>query len=292
MTAQAGIVDRDGRGLGVVAADLDADGKTDLFVANDTTANFFFHNQGGFRFTEEGLESGLATNAGGGYLAGMGIACGDFDGDGLLDLAVTNFYGESTTLYHNLGERPLQRPDGRGGPGGPNPFRAGLRPGRARRQQRRQTRPGPGQRAHQRLSSDHALTPCRRSSSSATGRASSTTSPRRPAHPGRSFAWRAGWRPATSTTTAASTCCWYPRTNRLLSCATEGASEPGTCSGSARALPDAPARGNGLQSRWCRRTGRADRCGEKPDRPAIRWRQLPLGKRPPAPFRPGGCQQG
>ncbi|MFI5458430.1 MAG: FG-GAP-like repeat-containing protein [Isosphaerales bacterium] len=103
VTEQAGIVDLDGRGLGVLAADLDGDGKTDLFVANDTTANYFFRNQGGFRFTEEGHESGLATNASGGYLAGMGVACGDFDGDGRLDLAVTNFYGESTTLYHNLG---------------------------------------------------------------------------------------------------------------------------------------------------------------------------------------------
>ena len=104
MTEQAGIVDRDGRGLGVVAADLDGDGKIDLFVANDTTANYFCRNQGGFRFSEEGLESGLAANAGGGYLAGMGVACGDFDGDGRLDLAVTNFYSESTTLYHNHGD--------------------------------------------------------------------------------------------------------------------------------------------------------------------------------------------
>jgi enediyne biosynthesis protein E4 len=103
VTKEAGIVDREGRGLGVVAADLDDDGKIDLFVANDTTANFFFRNQGGFRFTEEGLESGLAANAGGGYLAGMGVACGDLDGDGRLDLAVTNFLGESSTLYHNHG---------------------------------------------------------------------------------------------------------------------------------------------------------------------------------------------
>jgi Flp pilus assembly protein TadD len=104
VTAEAGITDRDGRGLGVVAADLDGDGRIDLFVANDTTANYFFRNQGGFRFVDQGLESGLAASASGGNLAGMGIACGDFDGDGRPDLAVTNFYGQSTTLYHNHGD--------------------------------------------------------------------------------------------------------------------------------------------------------------------------------------------
>jgi enediyne biosynthesis protein E4 len=104
MTARSGMVDRDGRGLGVVAADLDEDGRIDLFVANDTTANFLFRNLGGFRFQEVGHESGVAANAGGGYQAGMGVACGDLDGDGRLDLAITNFYGESTTLFHNLGQ--------------------------------------------------------------------------------------------------------------------------------------------------------------------------------------------
>jgi tetratricopeptide (TPR) repeat protein len=103
VTADAGIVDTNGRGLGVLAADLDEDGKIDLFVANDTTANYFFQNQGGFRFVERGIESGLATSASGGNLAGMGIACGDFNGDGRFDVAVTNFYEESTTLYHNHG---------------------------------------------------------------------------------------------------------------------------------------------------------------------------------------------
>ncbi len=104
VTGQAGVIDLDGRGLGVLATDLDGDGKTDIFVTNDTTANYVFRNLGGMRFVEKGMEFGLATSSSGGYLAGMGIACGDFDSDGRLDLAVTNFYSESTTLYHNHGD--------------------------------------------------------------------------------------------------------------------------------------------------------------------------------------------
>ncbi len=102
VTRGAGIIDREGRGLSVIAADLDSDGKTDLFVANDAGPNFFFHNEGSFRFIEEGELSGLSASARGGYASAAGIACGDFDGDALLDLAVTNSYGESTTLYHHL----------------------------------------------------------------------------------------------------------------------------------------------------------------------------------------------
>lgn len=96
--------DTQGRGLGVVAADLDGDHRIDIFVANDTTANFFFHNLGDMRFEERALAAGLAANASGGYLAGMGVAHGDLDGDGRLDLAVTNFYGECTTFYRAVGD--------------------------------------------------------------------------------------------------------------------------------------------------------------------------------------------
>jgi thioredoxin-like negative regulator of GroEL len=103
VTAESGMIEHDGRGLGVVAADLDDDGRIDVFVANDTSANYLFRNQGGFRFQEIGLTAGVAANAQGGYQAGMGIACGDLDGDGRLDLAVTNFYNESTTFFQNLG---------------------------------------------------------------------------------------------------------------------------------------------------------------------------------------------
>ncbi len=72
VTEAAGIVDRDGRGLGVVAADFDDDGRIDIFVANDMTANLFFRNLGGLRFEEIGHTAGVACNAEGGYQAGHG----------------------------------------------------------------------------------------------------------------------------------------------------------------------------------------------------------------------------
>jgi hypothetical protein len=103
VTVESGLAEVTGRGLGVVAADLDDDGRVDLFVANDGSENFFWRNRGGLRFAEAGLISGLSANASGGYQAGMGVACGDLDGDGRIDLAVTNFFGESTSFYKNLG---------------------------------------------------------------------------------------------------------------------------------------------------------------------------------------------
>ena len=102
VTSEAGIVDPNGRGMGVVAADVDEDGLIDLFVANDTTANYLWHNLGGMKFEEVGISSGVACNAQGSFQAGMGTAVGDVDGDGLPDLIVTNFYGESTSFFKNM----------------------------------------------------------------------------------------------------------------------------------------------------------------------------------------------
>lgn len=103
ISAEAGILDRTGEGLGVVANDLDGDGRVDLFVANDQSAKFLFLNKGGLRFEEVGHLAGVASNNSGVYTASMGVACGDVNGDGLPDLAVTNFYSEYTALYQNLG---------------------------------------------------------------------------------------------------------------------------------------------------------------------------------------------
>jgi len=95
--------DTEGRGLGVIAADFDDDGLTDIFVANDKSANFLFRNLGGMKFEEIAQVAGVAAGADGSYQAGMGVACGDYDNDGRMDIAVTNYYGESTTLYRNVG---------------------------------------------------------------------------------------------------------------------------------------------------------------------------------------------
>ncbi|MEW4569447.1 FG-GAP-like repeat-containing protein [Tautonia sp. JC769] len=103
VTRDAGFAVAPGRGLGVVAADVDDDGRVDLFVANDMTADFLFMNRGDFRFEEVGAVAGVAANAHGNYQAGMGTAVGDLDGDARLDLLVTNYYEESTSFFRNLG---------------------------------------------------------------------------------------------------------------------------------------------------------------------------------------------
>ena len=91
-------------GLGVVVLDYDDDGLPDLYVSNDAVANFLFRNRGDGTFQEVGLEAGVAYNENGEAEAGMGVDAGDVNGDGRLDLFVTNFSHQTNTFYLNLGK--------------------------------------------------------------------------------------------------------------------------------------------------------------------------------------------
>lgn len=88
-----------GKGLGVSVADFNGDSRLDIYVANDTTENLLFENQGEFRFSETGLINGVAFGSDGRARSGMGVACGDCNGDGYFDLVVTNFQHEPYDLF-------------------------------------------------------------------------------------------------------------------------------------------------------------------------------------------------
>ncbi|MFL2983512.1 MAG: CRTAC1 family protein [Candidatus Neomarinimicrobiota bacterium] len=92
------------RGMGVVTGDVDDDGDTDVYVANDKDMNLLFINNGKGRFTESAMITGTGYNGNGLAEAGMGVDLGDIDRDGHLDIYVTNYSGETNTLYHNRGQ--------------------------------------------------------------------------------------------------------------------------------------------------------------------------------------------
>jgi hypothetical protein len=86
------------------AADFDGDGWTDIYVACDSTASILYHNNGDGTFTDTAVESGVAYSENGTQQAGMGLAVGDYNTDGLLDLFKTHFADDIPALYRNLGK--------------------------------------------------------------------------------------------------------------------------------------------------------------------------------------------
>lgn len=105
VTADAGMVNpHEGKGLGVVILDLTDDGLPDVYVANDTTRNFFYVNRGDLAFEDMGLLSGVGLNDFGQPQSGMGIDVGDIDGSGRYEIAVTNFVLEPVNLYSRVSE--------------------------------------------------------------------------------------------------------------------------------------------------------------------------------------------
>ncbi len=101
VSQKMGIADNPGKSWGVVATDINNDGFLDLFVANDTTANFLFANRKGKKFEEIGFTAGVAYGPGGKARSGMGVDSADFNQDGWMDLFVTNLDHEFYGLYQN-----------------------------------------------------------------------------------------------------------------------------------------------------------------------------------------------
>ena len=91
-------------GMTATAADFDGDGWIDIYVACDSTASILYHNNHDGTFTDTAVESGVAYSENGAQQAGMGLAVGDFNGDGVLDLFKTHFADDIPALYRGLGK--------------------------------------------------------------------------------------------------------------------------------------------------------------------------------------------
>jgi hypothetical protein len=103
VSQQAGITRETGRGLAVAFFDYDQDGKQDIFVANDLTPNFLWHNRGNGTFVNEALKAGCAFSDGGLVMAAMGVGVADYNRTGRDSLYVTNFSGLPNVLFQNMG---------------------------------------------------------------------------------------------------------------------------------------------------------------------------------------------
>ncbi len=119
VTRAAKIYQPNGFNLAVGAADYDNDGWPDLFVANDGTDAYLYHNNHDGSFTNIAATSGMAYTAEGNAMAGMCIALGDYDNDGYLDLLITDFQMMSDHLWHNDGKGYLEEVSQQAGITGP-----------------------------------------------------------------------------------------------------------------------------------------------------------------------------
>jgi hypothetical protein len=105
ISAQSGVASATGSyGLTAVAADLDSDGWPDIYMAADSTPSFFFHNRKDGTFREEAILRGIALSEDGLAQAGMGVALGDFNLDGNIDILKTHFSDDTPALYVNDGK--------------------------------------------------------------------------------------------------------------------------------------------------------------------------------------------
>lgn len=105
VSRESGIVPTpDGRGLGVAFADLNGDGRQDIYVANDATMNYLYLGAEGGTFTESALFAGVGFNSAGAAESSMGVQIGDLDGDRLPDIFLTHLDQQTNTLYRNKGE--------------------------------------------------------------------------------------------------------------------------------------------------------------------------------------------
>jgi hypothetical protein len=104
VSKSSGIGAHIGKGMGLAFLDYDLDGKLDVFVANDTVPNFLFHNEGGGKFREVALRSGVAFNEDGRALSSMGVDARDIDNDGREDIWVAANATETFPLFRNLGK--------------------------------------------------------------------------------------------------------------------------------------------------------------------------------------------
>ncbi len=104
VSAESGVGAHAGWGMGIVCADYDNDGDTDVFIGNDVSENYLFENDGTGKFEQMGLMSGTAYDLGGNAQGSMGAECADYDHDGRLDFLVTSYQRQLATLYKNLGD--------------------------------------------------------------------------------------------------------------------------------------------------------------------------------------------